>query len=155
VVLGIFSSIIEIIVETVWPWIIKNVWPIIQQQVISMFAEALGWLTKKIKKLFSSKSKERAKEAEEKAEFAEKKSENASNEKEADTYRAEAAVWREVAEQYRQDLEDMKQKITELETKAKSNTKNEIEALNPSLNLGSKLPNLSIGGATHQLPKIK
>jgi len=153
--LGIFSSIIETIVKIVWPWIIENVWPVIQQQVISIFIEALGWLTKQIKKLFGSKSKERAEQAEEKAESAEQKAKSTSNEQEANSYRAEAAVWREVAEQYRQDLEDMKQKITELEAEAKSDTKNKIKKLNPSLDLSSKAPSLSLDGATYQLPKIK
>jgi len=153
--LSIFSKLIEKIVKIIWPWIKEHVWPLIQEQIISLFVHLLGWIVQKIKDLFESKSENRAEQAEEKAKSAENMAETSTDENEAHAYRAEAAVWREVAEQYRQDMEEMKKRIKELEDETEESAKNEVGKLNPDLGFESERPSLSIGGSVHQLPKIK
>lgn len=153
--MGIFAPIIKIVVTIVWPWILSNVWPILQKQIVNVSIIVIDWLVKKIKDYFSSKSEARAEQAEEKAESATRNAENSADDQEAENYRKEAAVWKQVAEQYRQDLEESKRKISEYETEAKSNIKDKIKELKPNLSSDSGTLNLSVNGSSHNLPKIQ
>ena len=146
--MGFYTLLIKTVVRVVWPWILANVWPIIQSLIINIIAELLSGLVQKIRDFYGSKSKARSDQAEENAKSAESASDD-------EVSRAVAAVWREVAEHYRQDLEDMDKKVKALEEEAKKEASDKIGALKPVLSIDSEKPSLSIGESSHSLPIIK
>lgn len=111
--------IIKKIVQVVWPWVVKNIWPIVQQYLIKLCAEGIAWLVQSIKDILKERSKQRADEANFNAKEAESKaSKSEADSKEYHAYKAEAEVWRKVAEQYEKDIEEVKSKVSNLEAES-------------------------------------
>jgi hypothetical protein len=128
------ADVIKKALEVVWPWIVENIWPVIQSQFITIFISSFGWFIEKIKELVKTKNEGRAKEAEENAVAAEKKADTETDESVIYGYRAEADVWRKVAEQYKEDLAELSMRVTELEEKTKKDLNDGIQESTPEVN---------------------
>lgn len=146
--------IIKKLSEVFWPWVVKNIWPLVQQYIIQLAAEALAWLALRIKDLFNDKSNERAEQAKANSETAEQKAAEAgNNSNEYHAYKAEAEVWRKVAEQYKKDIEDLTQKVTALENESIEEFKEDIHEFTPEVATSEQSATVKIGNTTHQLSK--
>lgn len=141
--------------KVIWPWIIANVWPIIQQYLIQLAAEAVRWVMMQAKDWVVGTFNNRGKQAEAKVEEEERRAEeHEEGSPDWREHKARADVWRNVAEQYRQDNEGLKKKLEEVEAEAVRDIHEDVKELTPDLDITGKTPTVKVKGTVHSLPTI-
>jgi hypothetical protein len=119
----------KLFADWIWPWIVKNLWPIIKVELLAAFEKVVSAVIDGINEWFDRHRQAQEEAARAKAEEAAQNAERAGSEAEAEKYRAIAQVWREVAEQFRQEKDAIKAKLDEALRKAASDFQGEMDAM--------------------------
>lgn len=146
------SSVRGFVIGNIWPWLKQYVWPAIHAKLISEIPLLVAWAAQKIKDIFSENSKERERDATEKAKEADLKAQESTDAIEIAELKKEAEIWRMVAQQYKEDLGAMKLKIDLIEQQTKAEIKEEINEVNPEVNLENGVLQLVMGGSKISIP---
>ncbi len=108
-------------------WFLKNAWPQIQQLLKRAIGEIIGWLIKRLKKIFDDFDRKKEEKAKARAEEYDRKAKETDSEKEAEENRIRAEVWRQVAEELRQVNEEKDKIIKDLEAELKQKAEEIVE----------------------------
>ena len=124
----VYKQLQKWFVNIVWPWIEKNILPILVAKIVEIFGNVADNLVGRLNE-WLKRNIARANTAQKKAEEAEERSNSASSEAEAEKQQAIAEVWRQVAEQLRHENEVLKTELEEVTRKSTSDFKSELDSL--------------------------
>ena len=125
----IYKQLIKWFVKVVWPWIVINIWPLVEEKINEIFKEVAAAIERRLNEWFESRNRAKADTAQKKAEEAEARSNSASSDAEAEKQRAVAEVWRQVAEQFRQENEALKVELDVVISKSASDFRSALDNL--------------------------
>lgn len=117
----------KVVRESCVPWVVKNIWPILQQEIIGIFKKVVSNFEESLDEWLVNRSRAKADAAQKKAEEAEVKSKSASSDAEAERQRALAEVWRQIAEQFRQENEVLKVELDKVTKKSVSDFRHALD----------------------------
>lgn len=124
-----FARFLKLFVASVWPWVVKNVWPAVRGRVSSIFEQVMEDIEKAFREWFAVRqSRQRA--AETNAADAEHKARESVTEADEQEQRAIARVWRQVAEDFRKENEELTAKLRELLAQAKASFDHQVNKMN-------------------------
>lgn len=107
------SSLTKWFFKKAWPWIARELGPILLEQIRERFERVIQALLKKLDEWFDQRTNANAEAADKRAAASEEAAMGAATDSEAEKHRAVAQVWREVAEQFRRENEELKKKLAE------------------------------------------
>ena len=125
----IYKQLVKWFVKVMWPWIVANIWPDLEQKIVEIFNKVATTFLERLDEWLKSRNRANAENAQKKAEEAESRSRSASSDAEAEKQRAVAEVWRQVAEQFRQENEALKVELDEVTRKSASDFRSALDNL--------------------------
>jgi len=125
----IYKQLVKWFVMFVWPWIVNNIWPLLEEKINELFMKVAADFERRLIEWLESRNRAKADTAQKKAEEAAARSNSASNDAEAEKQRAVAEVWRQVAEQFRQENEVLKVELNEVTIKSASDFRSALDSL--------------------------
>ena len=106
------ATVGAVLINYVWPFFIKHIWPRIQEQVTIILTSAITSVAEQFRAVIGKRTQFRQQEAQVRAEEAEHRALETHNHVDSARYQAEAAVWRQVAEGLRHDNERLQTELT-------------------------------------------
>jgi len=152
--MALSAGIKRLVFEFVWPWVVENIWPILQAHVIDLLLKGLRTLSESIFHEVKHRDDASSTEAEEKADAAERSAKLADTEAERDKQESIAKIWREVAEKYRVDNEELRRKIEDIATRKQHDLCTDIRSSSPSLEQRNEVLVLTLNGKSTSLPAL-
>ncbi|MEN8213763.1 MAG: hypothetical protein ABFR19_05305 [Pseudomonadota bacterium] len=151
--MAVQNVVTTILINIVWPWVEKHVWPHIQERLSDILRKGFDNLSSKIAEKFDQRTnRPHQAEAERKAEEADVLAEEASSETEKLNYQNLAKVWREVAEELRTENETLKAEIEGIISAEHEELSAELLSGSPKLKKVEKEAVLEFKGNSVALP---
>jgi phage terminase Nu1 subunit (DNA packaging protein) len=148
------SSVLKLLLRTVWPWVIAAVWPHVRAWLEREMSALLLRLMDKVRGKVATRLDRRGEDALTRAKAAEAQVAQAGSDEERVRLEATARVWREVAEQFRQENEALRAQVDELTQGSLTETRERLAEATPTLEDVDGRPHLRVGGERTALPPL-
>lgn len=148
------SSVLKLLLRTVWPWVVSAVWPHVQAWLAREMSALLLRLMDKVRGKVNDRLERRGQDALARAKQAEARAAGATTEADRVQLEATARVWREVAEQFRQENEALRAQVDELTQGSLKESRERIAAATPALEEVDGQPTLRVGDQRTTLPPL-
>ena len=152
--MAIGKAVTEFLLKVVWPWFEKHVWPIVQDFIVELGADALRKLRDRFTTATQTRMQSRAEQAEAKASEAEQAGRASQSAEEREKQAAIAQVWRQVAEQFRRENEDLRQQFADLTETQERELTAEVLGSEPRLDTSGTGLTVQIGSTKGAVPAL-
>ena len=123
-----FKPLTDFLLKTVWPWIAKEVLPILKKFFLKILEAAIDKLTDFFMSSINKTSK-KSEKYQDKAEEETKKAEEATNPDEKSHHEELAKIWRTVADDLREENEKLKLDLANYKSAVVTEASNEVNGI--------------------------
>ena len=152
---SIRKNVSRIIAKKVWPWIRKEILPIVRKLIQDAGAEILVWLTQKIRGILTADAAAQGSHAKEQVNHAESEAARAPNEQVAEAWRQAADYWRREYESVNDRLQKNLAEASEAISTAHQDLNSAVNNAEPDLAFEGGSLKLTVGGESRFLAPPK